>query len=398
MATGAGLRGDGRDGFAHVSQAVRNESKTDTRKDDREQLSIAACVATKILLPVFGLLLRTGDVHSTFDRLLRSRHVRDLQMVAGAVFSFVLVISFMGAWLAIPRGYDFYVQAINTSNASDRPLWSAMRAVHPVVTFIAPAFAVFGVVLAWAYRSGSTRLGIVDLFACEIGTLCRVTTLLDAVRQRILRFGEHSAAEPAADKPHSPAEQQFSSQEHYFPVFENCAKDLQALEAKVVANITAFYTYMKAVRDSGRSLAALNGHADQGTRQAGAEASRHDRELNLIYLMFLALESGRMSLNQLVEYEPDHAERVIVVLISELEAYGYLRHEVQESDFRRERLELRLAGYQHETPKLWRNVVDERSRRDGWLWEPAALLLPTLEARYEAAGCGRLPEQAKQLQ
>ena len=54
----------------------------------------------------------------------------------------------------------------------------------------------------------------------------------------------------------------FTSEENYFPVFENNTRDLQSLEAHVVINITAFYTYMKAVRDSTRSLVDMGATLD----------------------------------------------------------------------------------------------------------------------------------------
>ena len=59
------------------------------------------------------------------------------------------------------------------------------------------------------------------------------------------------------DRPHAPLVMQFTSAENYFPVFEGNTRDLQSLEARVVINITSFYTYMKTVRDLMRTAAAL---------------------------------------------------------------------------------------------------------------------------------------------
>ena len=64
----------------------------------------------------------------------------------------------------------------------------------------------------------------------------------------------------------------FTSQESYFPVFDSSVKDLQALEADVVDNVTAFYTYMKVMRDSLRKLAEI--HPSTGTRPCRRVASR----------------------------------------------------------------------------------------------------------------------------
>jgi len=66
--------------------------------------------------------------------------------------------------------------------------------------------------MGWAYQSASKRLGIVDLFACEIGTLCRVGTIFDIGK----RYVDAYFAAPS-DKPPSCAS--FVSKEEYFPVF-----------------------------------------------------------------------------------------------------------------------------------------------------------------------------------
>jgi hypothetical protein len=121
------------------------------------------------------------------------------------------------------------------------------------VAFYTPMLGIFGAVLAWAYQAGSARLGIVDLFACEIDTLCRVALVADSVARSIGTFQHGLPGRNGEVNSVSPA-RHFTSEENYFPVFENNTRDLQALEARVVVNITAFYSYMKAVRDSTRFL------------------------------------------------------------------------------------------------------------------------------------------------
>jgi len=39
--------------------------------------------------------------------------------------------------------------------------------------------AAFSAVAVWCYQSASVRLGAVDLFACEIATICRVITVTE---------------------------------------------------------------------------------------------------------------------------------------------------------------------------------------------------------------------------
>ena len=49
----------------------------------------------------------------------------------------------------------------------------------------------------------------------------------------------------------------FKSSETYTPFFDANAKELHSLSVKVLANITAFYTYWKATRDAFRKLADI---------------------------------------------------------------------------------------------------------------------------------------------
>jgi hypothetical protein len=126
------------------------------------------------------------------------------------------------------------------------------------LTFFAPVVGAFGLALAWAYQVGSARLGVVDLFACEISTLCRVATVIVQFADRWkVRAGSGRGSTPAP-APHPVPAKRFTSEENYFPVFGSGTRDLQTLEARVVVNITAFYTYMKAVRDMMRALADID--------------------------------------------------------------------------------------------------------------------------------------------
>jgi hypothetical protein len=59
----------------------------------------------------------------------------------------------------------------------------AFAAAARLLAWLAPALAAVGAVPVWAYQIGSARLGVVDLIACEVSTLCRIVTILDTVRR-----------------------------------------------------------------------------------------------------------------------------------------------------------------------------------------------------------------------
>jgi len=155
--------------------------------------------------------------------------------------------------------------------------------------------------------------------------------------------------ESGAIKSDEQANNRFTSSENYFPVFEHNTRDLQSLEARVVINITSFYTYMKAVRDLMRTAAELR------SKPVTIEASKadklhsdtwHNAMRDVIYMLFLALEAGRNSIHYLVEFEPENAERTTVILLSELKAYLFLLNEFANTgDIRERRLLLRWPTY-----------------------------------------------------
>ena len=62
-------------------------------------------------------------------------------------------------------------------------------------------------------------------------------------------------------------------------------------------------------------------------------------------MQFLACESARKAVRDLIEFQPSSVENMITILLSELSAYRFLKRAFDEGDVRRERLELRLSRY-----------------------------------------------------
>jgi len=81
---------------------------------------------------------------------------------------------------------------------------------------------------------------------------------------------------------------------------------------------------------------------------------------NLVYLLFLGLESARHAITGLVEFEPEKVERTIVVLISELEAYRFLCGQfTDEQDVRHQRPILRASDYREPAMRSIDNKRDK---------------------------------------
>jgi hypothetical protein len=239
-----------------------------------------------------------------------------------------------------------------------------------LITFVAPAIPICGGIVAWAYLSAGTRLGVVDLFACEILTLCRVITVFDLGKVYVARYDKGIVDPPTAHSGGS------VSQEDYFPVFGSNSHDLEALEALVVCNITEFYTYMKAMRDLQRKLADID-NADIAKPILA----------NIIYVLFLGLESGRKAIKVLVEFQPTKAENIMSILLTELVWYSFLCEHFQDAtdhsnQLRFARLTLRLTDYKNEVAEIIRKLkLRGENDKD---WGPAKDTLPELETRFKS--------------
>jgi hypothetical protein len=350
-------------------------------------------------------VLQTDDPSATMNRVFKSQHLKDLRLIV----KFALLVPVVAL---IPC----LIYAAETTDGVVHWSWSSILSgltIKLVVLFLAHTVIYLGSVVtvttaicAWAYRAGSTRLGVVDLFACEIDTLCRVTTVIDTVHRRVqMVLGSAGSTAIPADPGHF-ASSRFSSQENYFPVFESNNRDLQSLEADVVINVTAFYTYMKTVRDIMRKVAAVSPPAGGPPAGATAHLSRSWQEssVDLIYMLYLGLESGRKAIKDLVEFEPEQTERTIVILISELEGYAFLLQAFPAGDIHKRRLMLRWPAYERLVKEV-RCLVDQGTKGRGSIkpdtiahvrqqevWRAADESLPTLLERYGKARALAAPE------
>lgn len=294
--------------------------------------------------------LKKNESSATLNRLFDSQHVLDLKLILS--ISLLSSLSAVALILIIVT-FDHF-GSIFTSGGSINFQSILMRFGDTVSTslqLIGPIAAVFGVIAAWAYRSASTRLGIVDLFASEIRSSCRVGTVFDIASRLATAYHSnghseqnvmlHDRKQPSVDLSH------FDSKEDYFQVFGSNTRDLQLLEERVVVTITGFYTYMKAMRDSLRRLENL----PQGSKQWRYTLC------NVIYMVFLAYEQAREAIELLVEFQPDRAESKVTILITEIEAFGFLRDYFDvNTDFRGQRLQLRVDGYKALVPDLAKKI------------------------------------------
>ena len=311
--------------------------------------------------------LTEEEAASTLFRFFRSKHVVDLRLIVVTILGLLAIYIFF----IILGLVELYIRGELESDL--------------VVKLIGPAVGIAGLIISWAYKAASTRLGIIDLFGCEIGTLCRVGTIFDIGTYYVRAYeGEAGAKEDGAKKRDS--FDKYTSQEDYFPIFDHNSSDLQLLEALVVCRITEFYTFMKAARDTQRRLVTIP--SPPQCAAAGAQTPWHTAMLDVVYMIFLGYEAGRKAIDHLVEFEPAAAENAIVIMITELTCYGLLFGKLKD-DPRYPRLQLRQEKYKEITPMLYRKIA---SHGDEKYWRPARQLLPQLKERYERALLGETIE------
>jgi hypothetical protein len=297
-------------------------------------------------------------------RLIFSVTIILILVASAAALAFCFQLELMSHW-----------QEMQASHSGSAWARLAFTAIANSGAFIGAIGAVGCGVLAWTYQTGSIRLGVVDLFACEIATLCRVTAVTDMIPRYVRLFDDGARAAPVRDRAGDmPADDRFTSQESYFPVFEASVRDLQQLEADVVTNVTAFYTYMKVVRDGLRKLKEMPRPLPGA---AGADDGWHSALCNVIYMQFLGLESARKAIRDLVEFEPTQAEDICTILLSELVAYEFLRGQFS-GDLRERRLRAREAEYRQAIPVLWRTAEAGSGPR----WEKSKDLAEEVKRLY----------------
>jgi len=292
--------------------------------------------------------LSAAESASDLFRFFRSKHVIDLKVIAILGSGLLIVLAWNSNW---------------------------------ELTNAAAMLALWGAAIGWAYRSASTRLGVVDLFACEISTLCRVGTIFDSANNYISWYETKPRSNTVCQR--TGLSPKFVSQEEYFPVLANNSRDLQLLQAGVVNHIIEFYTYIKGVRDQLRALAEIDPGSTEEVGACSKQDKWHTTVFNIVYSLFLGYESARKAIKDLIEFEPAAAEARIAILLTEIRCYAFLMSNIAVGDFRYERLSLRLADYKEEVMPLCGRVESHRGEKNEKDWLPALRTTPELKRRYD---------------
>jgi hypothetical protein len=243
------------------------------------------------------------DWQTDLVRFFRSAHCRDLLTIALLAPGLALMVALIGL------------------------RWSLSS------NLIAASGAAAVTAIAWAFQSANLRFGAADIFASEILTLCRISSVIDFVPRLVEGYG-------AQGQPVQPA----PSTQDYVVIFHNNSKDLEILDGNVVGWVTEFYVYFKAMVDS---TGRLPRHDEKQPISDEAAATYKDALFSVIYMAFLMFESGRQALMHLIDDTEKRQEAVLTALISEIQAYIFLYQAFSSrpTDIRKQRIEGRLPHY-----------------------------------------------------
>ena len=197
--------------------------------------------------------LDASDAASTLFRLFRSKHVSDLKLIFNVALLVLgicgLVAAFWVIWCLVTAAL---LTVLHVTALPAPPKGSLLdnstdsKGISTAIAFLSSLATISAGIMAWAYLTASKRLGVVDLFACEIATLCRVGTIFNVGQQRVETckridrgegwIGSIASADPSSCRLPGPGN--YVSQEDYFPIFDANSQDLETLEALVVSHIT----------------------------------------------------------------------------------------------------------------------------------------------------------------
>jgi hypothetical protein len=238
-------------------------------------------------------------------RFCVSAHTRDLFVICCGAIALIVVFAEMSA-------YSLF--ALKKGDPGLPPEWGA-----GLITLILG-------IIGWTYQSANTRFGVADLFAGEIGALCRIAAVGEIMAQFAKRYR-------AGEIPSPPA----NTTTDYFAVFNSNSKDMEVLDGDVVGAVTQFYANIKVFQDCLHRPVA---HA------ADTKLCRN-QQLTTIYYGFLAFESARLAMAVLIDDRERSEEGILTAMISELPAYFLLYGELfqQVDDLRWHRIASRLEGY-----------------------------------------------------
>jgi hypothetical protein len=319
---------------------------------------------------LFGRAIRNfgaQEERSTWSRFWRSRHVADLSALTFLLMLFI-VLGFLAITYYDWRVYQISVPAFTATASGDHYIWLE-HLIWPSALVAAGAIPVISIV----YQIASKRLGVVDLFSSEITSLCRTYQVVNFAPVLVHLYEDiKSLAAPAPADPTAWARTfgatatrlaGFKVGQSFTPVLDSSTADLANLDAVVVSQVSAFYTYRLSMIEYMARIADTQAPTPQQLRDDALVGHDYLQRVDyllfqVIYMLFLSLESGRKAVQELVEYEPNHAEATLNILIGELICRDFLIRQISAAPPPATGEDVRLARLRARHPEYVRLCAD----------------------------------------
>jgi hypothetical protein len=280
---------------------------------------------------------QTKDV---MKRLMFSTHTKDIALVtiASLALLIILLVIWIGIWV--------------TEDHTKRTL----SEIASVVGVLAGACIA---IIAWAYRTASQRLGVVDSIASNIFAILRISASLFVVQSVIWQYRKEERGTDVF----------FISHEEYNITESINPNDIGFLRQDTIKRIHGFYITLRAYRDRALTLEKwYDKHAKMRDIKDDKIPEFQSITCSLIYYAFLCIENGRIALFDLLENQEFRDESVFIAITQDLRAYTFLLEEASENalpPYLRHRLRERIP--QKKDGKEQNDEIRERDPKENCL-------------------------------
>jgi len=204
-----------------------------------------------------------------------------------------------------------------------------------VKTFLGSAvIGLYGTILLKLLDIAQKRLSVVDIFSSELVSAGRVFLSTDLVGETIALY----ALADAGFGPLLGKVSEVKRTENYFAILEKNSSDLGMLASNIIDDITSFYIFAKASRDT-MARAALWKEEFYVDDLKKADIAR------IAYCLFLMAIHGRKAVEALIEETELRHYATSVYSGIELKCFLFLYAALNEGDWRHKRLSMRKDRY-----------------------------------------------------
>ena len=276
-----------------------------------------------------------------------SPHTRDLATIFFFILAFFIGASALGVFLSEDYLFQFAPRGDGGSGVVSDDSAPNFFNAQTLVLIGAGGFVATCISL---YEIGKRRFATVDLISMEILTIVRLLATSSFVHRTGRLYDENThttnAQKNAGLAYRSEAAASFLQGEHCFELFHDNMKELGALNSNVVDYVTAFYTFLKSVKEQSKTFNEYLSNSEEIDQEA---VNTHIRLI--MFLTDTLMSCAHRAFANLVESSVHKAAATRMSLVVAADANNFLYKHLSDShamkgytDKRREQYFLALAS------------------------------------------------------